>query len=155
MANPLKMLKLKPTTIQIIQEVPIDAPPAKVWRAVLDAKAWIGAAMMNPKAVKSTVEPKVGGRFTYERGDGSEQRLLGFISHVEPNKLLRVYGPGVMSHLPCACTMIWELQPAKGGKATVLRFCERSYGSLPPGTAKSHQGGWKMVLAKLKKAAEG
>ena len=36
MANPLKLLKLKPTGFQFIQEVPIDAAPAKVWKAIHD-----------------------------------------------------------------------------------------------------------------------
>ena len=34
------MLKLKSSGFQFIQEVPIDAPPAKVWKALFNVGAW-------------------------------------------------------------------------------------------------------------------
>ena len=40
MANPLKMLKLKPAHFQLIQEVKIDAPPRRAWAALLDMGGW-------------------------------------------------------------------------------------------------------------------
>jgi hypothetical protein len=89
-----------------------------------------------------------------ERKDGSESRLFGFVSHLEPNKLLRIFGPGPMSHLPATCALIWELQPAKGGKATLLRFVERGYGAVTPDIKKSHTQGWKQMFAVLKAMAE-
>ena len=153
MANPLKMLKLKSTLLQIIQEVPINAPPAKVWKALMKS-GWFGLGKDAATSPKALVEPRIGGRYAMERPDGSESRLLGFISHIEPNKLLRVYGPGVMTHLPTSSTLIFELQPGKTGKTTLLRFCERTYGMMTPDAKKSHTGGWKVQLGKLKALAE-
>src|SRR4051812_46856569 len=149
MANPLKMLKLKPTFIQIMQEVPIDAPPAKVWRTLMSG-AWFG----DPARPSGKIEPKIGGLFTMGRKEGSEARLFGFVLHPGPNKLLRVFGPGPMSHLPATCTLIWELQPEKNGKATLLRFVERGYGAMTPDIKKSHTQGWKEMFATLKGMAE-
>jgi uncharacterized protein YndB with AHSA1/START domain len=149
MANPLKMLKLKPAFIQIMQEVPIDAPPAKVWRTLISG-AWFG----DPQRPSGKIEPKIGGLFTMQRKDASESRLFGFVSHLEPNKLLRIFGPGPMSHLPATCTMIWELQPQKGGKSTLLRFVERAYGAVTPDIKKSHTRGWKEMFATLKAMAQ-
>ena len=40
MANPLKMLKLKPEGFQFILELPIEAPPAAVWKAIFNIRGW-------------------------------------------------------------------------------------------------------------------
>src|SRR4051794_37052961 len=105
MANPLKMLKLKPTTIQFIQEVPIEAPPAKVWKAILNASAWFGFDPDRSKwTQKTSIDPRIGGLFQSASKDGSEMRLYGVVSHIEPNKVLRISGPMGMTHLPVSTT---------------------------------------------------
>ena len=148
MANPLKLLKLKPTNFQILQEIPVKAPPAKVWKTLLACK-WFE---FEPGRTDCSLEAKIGGRFMMAHRDGSVERLFGFVSHLEPNKLLRIYGPGVMSHLPTSTALIWEVQPAKSG--SVLRFCQRSYGAMTSDAKKSQEKGWKFMHGNLKKLAE-
>src|SRR5262245_25885163 len=114
MANPLKMLKLKPTGFQFIHEVAIDAPPAKVWKTILNVKKWFYFADHAAALAKITIEPHVGGRFMSGSKDGSISDLYGFVTRVEPNKLLRINGHMGASHLPMQNAMIWELQPRKG-----------------------------------------
>ena len=154
MANALKLLKLKPTGFQLLQEVPIDAPPARVWKAILDADSWFKMDWERAAGVELTLEPRVGGRFMSERRDGSESRFFGTVAHLEPQKLLRIIGPMGMTHLPVTSSMIWELGPKKGGKATMLRFCHRAYGMMTPDAKKQYSHGWKLFLAQLKTLAE-
>jgi uncharacterized protein YndB with AHSA1/START domain len=59
-----------------------------------------------------------------------------------------------MTHLPVQTSMIWQLEPTKGGKATRLRFCHRAYGLMTADKKKQYQNGWKMFLGQLKALAE-
>ena len=152
MANPLKLLKLKTQGFQFIQEIPIDAPPAKVWKALLNVGVWF--RFDNPELghPNMKIEPHIGGRFMSEAKD--ESRLFGFVAHIEPNKLLRINGPMGMTHLPVSNVMIFQLDPMAGGKKTLLRFCQRAHGMMTPNMAKNYQGGWKQLFPRLKKLAE-
>lgn len=150
MANPLKMLKLRADGFQFIQEVPIDAPPAKVWKSILDVSGWWG---FGPAAQRPTVtlEPRAGGQWISRSRDGVEG-LHATITYMEPGKLLRMQGQMGLTHLPVTSVMIFELQPR--GKGTLLRMAQRTYGFMDPGVKKRYQGGWKQILPQLKQFAE-
>ena len=154
MANPLKMLKLKPTGFQFMHEVPIDAPPSAVWKALLDVGAWFRFDD-SPEFPKMKLDPRIGGLLTSSNPDGSVQWYSGMVGHIEREKLLRINGPMGMTHLPVMNTMIWELVPQKGGKATKLRFCQRTFGYITADIKKNFQGGWKQLWPQLKELAEG
>jgi uncharacterized protein YndB with AHSA1/START domain len=154
MANPLKMLKLKPTGFQFIQEVAINAPPARVWKAILNVKKWFYFREQGDDWANIRLEPRIGGRFIGGSKDGSIADLHGIVTRIERNKLLRINGHMGMSHLPVQNAMIWELQPRKGGKATQLRFCQRTFGYLTADIEKNFQGGWKRLFVQLKELAE-
>ena len=154
MANPLKMLKLKPTHFQFIQELPIDAPPKRVWASLLDIANWFGFDGSGaPAGVKRKLDARVGGHFVAEFPDGTVS-LYTTITHMEPGKLLRMAGPMGMSHVPTNNVFIFELQP-RGKNGTLLRFCQRTFGYLTPGVGKDYQGGWNQLLPKIKALAEG
>jgi uncharacterized protein YndB with AHSA1/START domain len=74
--------------------------------------------------------------------------------HIEPQKLLCIHGPMGMTHLPVQNAMIWELQPRKDGKATLLRFCQRTHGYLTADLKTNFRGGWGKLLPQLKALAE-
>jgi uncharacterized protein YndB with AHSA1/START domain len=150
MANPLKLLKLKPTGFQFIQEVKIDAPPAAAWKALLDTDRWF----QNPNRgrAKITLDARLGGLFTEVSKD--QQRLFGHVAYIEPGKLLRINGSMGITHLPVSSAIIFELQPRAGGKATTLRMCHRAFGYLTSDQEKGYKGGWKQLLPQLKKLAE-
>src|SRR2546423_8450095 len=125
MANPLTLLKLKPRALQFIQEVPVDAPPARVWETLVNVGRWWG---FDPgDRPKWTLELWPGGRFLSESSDGI-QMLHGLVTYIEPNKLLRMSGQMGQSHLPVMHAFIWELQPRNDGRTTLLRFGQRSHG---------------------------
>ena len=155
MANPRKMLKLKPAGFQFIQEIPVQAPPARVWAALLNIGGWFYFDKeFSREKSKVTLEPKIGGRVMWEARDGSVAMLQGFVAHMEPHKLLRINGPMGMTHLPVNNAFIWELQSKNGGKTTLLRFCQRTFGFITPQLKKDFHGGWKRLLPQLKKLAE-
>ena len=154
MANPLKLLKLKPTAFQFIHEIPIDAPPARVWNALLNMNGWFHFEADRAKRPKVTLEPHLGGRFMSESRDGSVSSLFGFVAHLEPEKLLRINGTMGMSHVPVNTAMIWELQPRRNGKTTLLRFCQRTFGFLTGDVKSQFQNGWGKLHPQLKALAE-
>ena len=153
MANPLKMLKLKPTGIQFIQEVPIDAPPKKVWSSMLDVNTWFIYDANDPNPAKHSLNLKAGGQWTGVRKDGSAM-LMGTVTYFEPGKLLRISGQLGMTHLPMQAVVIFELQPKGDGKKTLLRVGTRMYGFMLGDVKKNIQGGWKHFLGQLKTLAE-
>ena len=152
MANPLKMMKLKAQSIQFILEVPIAATPAKVWSSLLNPSTWF---FFDP-AMKSkhTLELTPGGQWTAENPDGSSM-LMGTVAYFEPGKLLRITGQLGLTHVPVSSVIIFELQPKKDGKATLLRIGTRMFGFMDTGVKKRYQGGWKGLFGNLKAVAEG
>ena len=76
------------------------------------------------------------------------------VTRIEPQKLLRLSGPMGMSHLPVNNAFIFELQPKNGGRKTLLRFCQRTFGFLTADVKTKFSGGWKQLLSQLKDLAE-
>lgn len=154
MANPLKLLKLKPTGFQFIQELPIDATPKKVWASLLNVVKWFRFDDEPGMGSNQTLEAWPGGRWISESKDGTAA-LHGIVTHLEPNKLLRLSGPVGLTHLPVNNVFIFELQAKKDGKATLLRFGQRTFGFVDTDLKKRYAGGWKKLLPQLKSLAEG
>jgi uncharacterized protein YndB with AHSA1/START domain len=151
MANPLKMLKLRPSHFQFIQELRIDAPPAKVWATLVKIDNWF---RFDPGAPRGGVKLELwpGGRFYAERADGSAS-LHAIVTHIEPGKLLRMGGPMGLTHLPASNVFIFELQPR--AKGTLLRLCQRSFGYMDATVGKRYGQGWRQLLGQLKEVVEG
>ena len=150
MANPLKMLKLKPTGFQFIHETPIKAPPQKVWNTLIHPETWFFFENEDPG--KQSFDPSAGGRWIVEN-EGIAS-FMGTVTHVETGKLLRLSGPMGLSHLPVSNVFVYELQPGKDGKSTLLRTGQRTFGFLTPSVKKDYSGGWKQLMAKVKAVAE-
>lgn len=153
MANPLKMLKLKPETVQSIQEIPIDATPKRVWSSLLDANSWFQFSDAPEERSKQNLDLRPGGLWTSKFADGTEM-LMGTVVYIEPGKLLRVAGQLGLTHLPVNSVIIFELQPKPDGKSTLLRVGTRMFGYMDPDVKKRYKGGWKQLLERLKDIAE-
>ena len=154
MANPLKMLKLKPTSIQFIQEIPVDAAPKKVWASLLDVNKWFFFDPNSPNPAKHTLDMRPGGQWTSVHKDGTST-YMGTVSYFEPGKLLRLSCQLGMTHVPVSSVIIFELQPAADGKKTLLRVGTRMFGLLGPDVKKNFKNGWGRLLGQLKAHAEG
>jgi uncharacterized protein YndB with AHSA1/START domain len=153
MANPLKLLKLKVTGFQFIQELPIDAPPKKVWAALLNVGKWFTMTPDGSPPPKNVLEAWPGGRWYSEAKDGT-QSLNAIVTRIEPGKLLRLSGPIGLTHLPVNNVNIFELQPKNSGKTTLLRVGQRTFGFLDADVEEKYAGGWGQLLQILKKNAE-
>jgi uncharacterized protein YndB with AHSA1/START domain len=151
MANPLKELDLSVQSFQLIQEIPIAAPPEKTWKTLTHPNAWF----LRPDApgMKSTLELWPGGRWFTESPEGAVS-LMAQVTLVEPGKLLRLSGPMGLSHLPIASVMIFELQPRDDGRTTLLRVGHRAIGFMDDDVKGRFGNGWKSLLGSLKTAAE-
>jgi hypothetical protein len=110
MANPLKLLKLKPTGFQFIEELPIEASPKKVWSSLLKVEKWFRFDPDPKKASKHTFEATAGSRWLSTNWEGNTV-CHGTVTYVEPGKLLRVEGQIGATHLPVTTVVIFELQP--------------------------------------------
>lgn len=154
MANPLKLLKLKADGFQFIQELPIDAPPKKVWASLLKVDKWFGMEADRKLGSKGTLEVWPGGRWFIKSHDGAE-RLFAIVTQIEPERLLRMNGSTGLSHLPANNVYIFELQPRNDGKTTLLRFGQRTFGFITPDVKKNMSNGWKLMFSQLKQLAEG
>jgi uncharacterized protein YndB with AHSA1/START domain len=153
MANPLKLLKLKPASFQFIQETPVNAPPKKVWAALLNVEGWFRFHPTEAGGPRQKLEAHPGGRWFSEAADGTTF-LMAIVTHIEPYKLLRLAGPVGLSHLPVSNAFIFELQPRYDGKTTLLRVGQRTFGLLTSDVKKNYAKGWKQQLSQLKAAAE-
>jgi len=150
MANPLKMLKLKPTHFQFIQELKIDASPKRVWASLVDIDKWFHFSSGSMTG-KGKLELWPGGRFYAEYPDGSGS-LHALVTHFEPEKLLRMNGQMGLTHVPAMNAFIFELQPR--GSGTLLKLCHRAFGYMDSDVGKRYKGGWKQLLGRLKTVAE-
>lgn len=153
MANPLKELPLAPLGFQRIQELPIDAPPARVWETLINPNNWFGFEPDKANWPKCSLELKPGGLWTMQGPDGAAF-LMGTVTHIEPHKLLRFSGSMGMTHLPCINVFIYELQPQHDGKGTLLRVGQRTFGYIDADVETRTAAGWGQLMQNLKVAAE-
>src|SRR5579862_1884166 len=138
MANPLKMLDLKPQGFQFIEEIAVEASPAIVWKSLLNADGWFGFSPNPNEIPKASLEARPGGRFILEHKDGTHA-MFGTVALIQPEKLLRLSGQLGLTHLPVTTAVIFELQPQNDGKTTLLRFCQRTFGFIDDGTKEKFQ----------------
>jgi len=153
MANPLQLLKLKPTGFQFIRELPIKAPPKKVWASLINFNGWFHFDPDPRKAPRHTFKPVAGAQWLSKNPDGS-QTLRATVAYVEPGKLLRLVGQMGMTHLPVTTVVIFELQPQAGGKSTLLRLGHRTFGLIDADVKNRSSMVWKRLLPQLKELAE-
>ena len=65
-----------------------------------------------------------------------------------------VCGQMGLTHLPVTSVAIFELQPGKDGKSTLLRVGMRMFGFLDADVQTRYEGAWQMLAGQLKALAE-
>jgi DNA-binding transcriptional ArsR family regulator/uncharacterized protein YndB with AHSA1/START domain len=135
-------------TVQIEQEVRIDAGPDRVFAALVDPDGWWRLRYRAmPQAV--VLEPRIGGRF-YQGGDeDGHGSLWATVTHIEPGKKLTLSGtlamPGAIAGM-----VNFDLEPQ--GSGTILKLQHYAIGPIDEETRASYTGGWRMVLGDALKA---
>ncbi len=153
MANPLQMLNLSIKGFQHIEEVPVEASPERVWKAITSPEEWFGFDPDKNKWPKSSLKAKPGEQFAAKGANGT-MMLHGTVTYVEPGKLLRISGSFGLTHLPVNSTFIFELQPQEDGTKTLLRLGRRTFGFIDDSVEERMKGGWQRLLGQIKAAAE-
>ena len=134
-------------TLDVANDVTIDAPRARVWAAVLRMGEWWPHRFR--AGARVVLEPFVGGRFYEDWGDDSGA-LYGTVMRVDAPAHLSVAGPMGMSG-PVVALWSFDLDDDDGGR-TVLRYSHRAFGEIDEETRDEYAAGWREVLAALTEA---
>ena len=142
-------MTLEDLTLDSEQNIEIEAPPEKVFEALLrrfgrDSTQPDGAPM------PMVLEPKAGGRWYRDRGSGIEH-LWGFVQVIKPPTLLELSGPLFMSYPANNHIEIKVAETTEGSKVTLRH---RAIGMIDPNHRKGLGSGWDHSLKELKKDCE-
>lgn len=142
-------MKIEDLTMDVEQHVTINADADKVFAAMLHR---FGEGNIGPdgKSLNLRIEPRAGGRWYRDRGNGI-QHLWGFVQAIKPPMLLELSGPLFMSY-PATNHIEIKVEPAGKGSKVTLRH--RAVGMIDPEHRKNVGGGWKSMLEGLKKDCE-
>jgi uncharacterized protein YndB with AHSA1/START domain len=142
-------MKLEELTLDVEQHIEINAPPEKVFPALLHS---FGKGNVRPdgQSLQLELEPKPGGRWYRDRGNGIGH-LWGFVQVIKPPELLELSGPMFMSY-PALNHVELKVEKQASGSKVTLRH--RAIGMIDPDHRKGVAEGWKQMLAVLKTASE-
>jgi len=142
-------MKLEEMTLDVEQYVDIKADPEKAFAAVLH-RFGKGNTKPDGESLELDLEPKPGGRWYRDRGNGVGH-LWGFVQVIKPPTLLELSGPMFMSY-PANNHLEIKVEKTSGGSRVTLRH--RAIGMLDPAHRKSVGTGWKHMLDSVKKDFE-
>src|SRR5258708_31451124 len=122
-----KHMKFEDMTLDIEQQIDINAAPDKVFAAMLHR---LGEGNTRPDGIsmQMLLEPKPGGRWYRDRGEGIGH-LWGFVQVIKPPTLLELTGPMFMSY-PANNHLEVKIEPVSGGCRVALRH--RAIGMIHP-----------------------
>ena len=130
-------------TLQIEQELLIDAPPAKVFTALTTGIGnWWPYRTKQEIATALKLEPHVGGRFFELWGDQGGI-LWGTVVQIKKNERLDIAGMIGMARLVHSFVS-FKLEKKKSG--TLLSMSHRAVGEVDEETAAEYGQGWKHLL---------
>ena len=142
-------MKLEDLTLDVEQHIEINAPPEKVFSAMLHMLGK-GSTRPDGESMHLDLEPKVGGRWYRDRGNGIGH-LWGFVQVIKPPELLELSGPMFMSY-PALNHLEAKVEKTAGGSKVTYRH--RAIGMIDPEHRKGVSTGWNYMLEQLKKACE-
>ena len=139
--------QFKPKTVYVTY---IDAPPAKVWQALIDPaftrQYFFGFAI--------DVEPRAGGAFSLLAPDGSTHVSGEVLEWSPPRRLCvtwRVASMKDFGELP-ECVITYDIVPS--GDAVKLTMSESHSWDVPRDILKGGEMGWPKILSSLKSLLE-
>jgi DNA-binding transcriptional ArsR family regulator len=140
--------KLKHDSFEIELEVTIDAPREKVYEALTrDIDMWWAYRLGGERKSNLHVEPKFGGRFYEDWGNG-EGAVWGTIYYIKSPEEIRVNGPlGMKGAVNSDYSYVLEAK----GDSTVLKLSHHATGLLDPESEQSFRHGWQELLGQFLK----
>jgi Activator of Hsp90 ATPase homolog 1-like protein len=142
-------MTLEDLTLDVEQHIDIKATPEKAFAAVLH-RFGKGNTRPDGESLQLLLEPKPGGRWYRDRGEGVGH-LWGFVQVIKPPSLLELSGPMFMSY-PANNHVEVKIEPVSGGCRVVLRH--RAIGMIDPQHRKGVGTGWSHMLAEIRKDCE-
>ncbi len=142
-------MNLDDLILDIEQHVDIKATPEKTFAAVLH-RLGEGNTRPDGQSLQMRLEPKPGGRWYRDRGNGVGH-LWGLVQVIKAPALLELSGPMFMSY-PALNHVEVKVEPASGGCKVSLRH--RALGMIDPQHRKGVGQGWSHTLAQVKKDCE-
>lgn len=149
--------KVSPDADAVVVEIQIDAPPDRVFQALIDphqATQWWRNDAVSLEGFH--LEPKVGGRWGYRTDkvvDGVNKfQVHGEVLAYDPPRLLAYTWIANLHEDPARRTEVrWELTPVSGGTRVKLTH---SGLAQEPKSRSGYSSGWPDLLNRLKKFAE-
>lgn len=133
-------------TLDINQTVEINAKPDKVFQAMLH-RLGKGNTRPDGQTLDLRIEPKAGGRWYRDRGNGIEH-LWGFVQAIKPGELLEMSGPMFMSY-PAINHFEMKITPGAAGTSK-LTLRHRAIGMIDPEHRKGVGQGWGHIMNSIK-----
>ena len=143
---------------QVELEIPIDAPRAEVWRALVDdIGLWWRKDFFYGEPRAFLLEARPGGRLFEDWGDGrgmlwytvvvvDAPSRLQMAGHLLPGSCGDSYGSTLLQ------LSLDEVRGRDGAARTVLRLSDSVFGVLAPDIARSLDSGWKALFGEGLKA---
>lgn len=142
-------MNLDDLILDVEQHIDIKATPEKAFAAVVH-RLGKGNTRPDGQSLDMVLEPKVGGRWFRDRGNGIGH-LWGFVQVLKAPSLLELSGPMFMSY-PAVNHVEVKIEPAAAGCKVTLRH--RAIGMIDPQHRQGVGEGWKHMLAGIKKDCE-
>src|SRR5918992_249222 len=125
-------------------EVVVAAPRDKVFDALCRMGEWWPHAFREGAAVH--LEPRVGGRFWEDWGDG-DGALYATVTGIRRPDLLTCTGPMGMR---TPVTAVWSMELSERDGGTLVRLSHHAVGPIDDETRAAYQEGWGEVLDALR-----
>ena len=153
-ATAAKILDASAARIEL--EVSVEAPVAKVWKAVIDEPDawWVSGLRCVPGGSEVVLDARAGGHLI-ERNDSGGSLLWFTVLVVEPERSLNMAGALAPPFGgPCHTFLLIELEERGGG--TVVKMTNSLHGHVDESMLPEIHGGWKHLLEDgLKRFVEG
>jgi hypothetical protein len=149
-------MTLDDLTLDIQQHIDVKSTPEKTFAAVL-YRLGKGNTRPDGQTLELNLEPKAGGRWYRDRGNGVGH-LWGFVQVIKPSELLELSGPMFMSypainHIEVKIEQL-KIEPLKTELAAAgcrISLRHRALGMIDPEHRKNIGNGWSHMLSQTKK----
>ena len=132
------------TTLEVEQEVVVAAPREQVFEAVCRMGEWWPHTFREGAAVH--LEPRVGGRFWEDWGDG-DGALYATVTRIRRPEVLTCTGPMGMG---TPVTGVWSLALSEADAGTLVRLSHHAVGPIDDETRAAYEHGWVEVADALR-----
>jgi len=142
--------------LEIELEVSIAAPPARVWKALMEETGqwWPREFFVGPSPKGFIIEPRVGGRMYEDWGNGAGLMWAQVIAYDPPNSI------DLLGHLTAQfggpASTQFRIALSEKDKGTVLKLSDTVFGRLSDEKYNQTKEGWSYLLdGALRKHVEG